>query len=841
MHISTSSSTFAAFKPVTMIVFSNAFNLSFTQLVRFLFLFMALLSFSSIVAQENLKLHFGFTNVSGNGTQVNDESGNGYTGALLNGAVVKQIGSFSMLDLGSANGYLSFSSSVGSLVASLQNFTVATYVWVDASTTLTSDGNFVWAFGNSNNMASAQNGGMFFTAKTTRFAISLKHWTGEQSVSYGSALAKGTWKHVAYVQSGTTGTVYVDGTAVKTGSITLQSQNLGTTLYNYIGRSLYSTDAYLKNSLITDFRIYNTALEPSEVTALALNLTSLNNAFVQQQLFDEAALLDLGDLSAVKSNINLPLTGSDGIAISWISSNAGVVSNSGVVTRPAIGAPLAQATLTATLSKSGFTETKQFVASVLPWVDDQTSVANDAAALQLTGNLNNLRADLVLPLTGDEASTISWSSSQPEYLAGNGRLMKLSPIGQGKLHVVLTATVTKGSESIQQAFDVWVAEDEGFSAYLFAYFTGNDISQEAIRFALSNDGYNYLALNNNNPIISSAAISETGGVRDPHIYRGPDGNYYMVVTDMVSANGWNSNRGMVLLKSADLVTWTSSTVNIQTKYPNQQDILRVWAPQVIYDEVAGKFMVYFSMKHGTGPDIIYYAYTNSSFTDLEGVPQQLFYHPTNGSCIDGDIIFKDGEFHLFFKTEGSGNGIKKAVSTKLTEGYVLYDNYLQQTTAPVEGSSVFKLINSDEYILMYDMYTSGKYQFTKSTDLTNFKLIDNQITMNFTPRHGTVMPITADEADRLTQGFATNVVPLPKHTKAKLNVSQRNGFVDVWGDATMNGTLSVFDMQGRCVVSTIVNSPVISIDSSRFIHGQLYVIVHVGTDSSVSVAKLLCK
>ena len=32
---------------------------------------------------------------------------------------------------------------------------------------------------------------------------------------------------------------------------------------------------------------------------------------------------------------------------------------------------------------------------------------------------------------------------------------------------------------------------------------------------------------------------------------------------MVSANGWDSNRGMVLLKSNDLVNWTSSTINIQ--------------------------------------------------------------------------------------------------------------------------------------------------------------------------------------------------------------------------------------------------------------------------------------
>src|SRR5882762_533371 len=75
-------------------------------------------------------------------------------------------------------------------------------------------------------------------------------------------------------------------------------------------------------------------------------------------------------------------------------------------------------------------------------------------------------------------------------------------------------------------------ETKKYSAYLFVYFTGNIKGGEQIRFALSNDGYNYKALNNNEPIISSAKISLTGGVRDPHIYRGADGNtFYMVATD----------------------------------------------------------------------------------------------------------------------------------------------------------------------------------------------------------------------------------------------------------------------------------------------------------------------
>lgn len=295
------------------------------------------------------------------------------------------------------------------------------------------------------------------------------------------------------------------------------------------------------------------------------------------------------------------------------------------------------------------------------------------------------------------------------------------------------------------------------SAYLFAYFTGNDADGEAIRFAVSTDGYNYRALNGNRPVIDSRTISSTGGVRDPHILRCEDGKtFYMVVTDMVSAQGWNSNRAMVLMKSTDLLNWTSTVINIQKKYAGQEDLLRVWAPQTIYDKAAGKYMVYWSMKHGDGPDIIYYAYANDDFTDLIGEPKPLFLPADGKACIDGDIVYKDGVYHLFYKTEGHGNGIKVATTRALTSGEWEEDpEYKQQTRDDVEGAGTFKLIGQDKYILMYDVYKKGKYQFTETTDLKNFKVIDHEVTMDFHPRHGTVMPITALELERLQQKWGT--------------------------------------------------------------------------------------
>ena len=295
-------------------------------------------------------------------------------------------------------------------------------------------------------------------------------------------------------------------------------------------------------------------------------------------------------------------------------------------------------------------------------------------------------------------------------------------------------------------------EEKDYVAYLFTYFTGNHISEEAVCYAVSMDGYSYWALNGNKPVIDSKIISSTGGVRDPHILRCEDGKtFYMVVTDMVSDNGWDSNRAMVLLKSTDLVNWSHSVINMQKRYAGQERLKRVWAPQTIFDREAGKYMVYWSMKYGDGPDVIYYAYANEEFTDLVGEPQPLFVPADKKSCIDGDIVYKDGLYHLFYKTEGHGNGIKVATARSLTAWeWKESPDYKQQTKEAVEGAGTFKLIGQDKYILMYDVYMKGAYQFTETTDLEHFKVIDHAVKMNFHPRHGTIIPITRAELKRIT-------------------------------------------------------------------------------------------
>jgi len=96
-------------------------------------------------------------------------------------------------------------------------------------------------------------------------------------------------------------------------------------------------------------------------------------------------------------------------------------------------------------------------------------------------------------------------------------------------------------------------------------------------------------------------------------------------------------------------------------------------------------------------------------------------------------------------------GVMRATSKSLTGPYEVEYRHLQKSGQyPTEGSSVFPLIGSDEYILMYDCYANGHYQFCKSNDLKNFTYVQNTPTRGtFTPRHGSVIHITDAERQRL--------------------------------------------------------------------------------------------
>ncbi|MBQ8969364.1 MAG: glycoside hydrolase family 43 protein [Bacteroidaceae bacterium] len=340
-----------------------------------------------------------------------------------------------------------------------------------------------------------------------------------------------------------------------------------------------------------------------------------------------------------------------------------------------------------------------------------------------------------------------------------------------------------------------------YVAYLFTYFTGNAPEKEQICYALSSDGWNYTPMNDGQPVIASDSIALTKCVRDPHILRGEDGYFYQVVTDMKSSLGWSSNRGMVLLRSRDLIHWDHHTIHFPERYKGTmfEHVTRVWAPQTIYDESVGKYMVYFSILTDDGScpyDRVYYAYANKDFSELEGEPQVLF--DVKDAAIDTDIVRDDdGLYHVFFKTEGQKQkGIKQFITPDLHDlsKWELQPGFCQDTNKAVEGAGVFRLFDGT-WVLMYDCYTSYHYQFCKSTDLRTFKQVqDTQTSGAFTPRHGTVIAITKQEYDLLTswdalQKAERELKTRPTPTLTLKQLDQRKGLLDETHKA-LNGKAS---------------------------------------------------
>ncbi len=318
-------------------------------------------------------------------------------------------------------------------------------------------------------------------------------------------------------------------------------------------------------------------------------------------------------------------------------------------------------------------------------------------------------------------------------------------------------------------------------SYLFVFFSDNSPEGEQIRYAISDDGLNYTSLNDGRPVVLSDTIALKHSIRDPHILRAQDGKtFLMVLTDMRSSEGWQSNDGLILMKSTDLIHWQHTSIDFPTRFPNlpgfdRKNLHAVWAPQTIWDPEEGKYMIYYSIgRHDweyptSDPKFnqpyfrLFYSYANEDFTDITE-PKLLF--DFGKASIDGDIVRDEPnqQWVLFFKDEGRSvmnrgwktrQGVMRATSKRLKGPWNIEWRHLQKPGQyPVEGSSVFPLIDGSKWILMYDCYANGYYQFCESTDLQHFTWVQNTPTKgNFTPRHGSVIPITAKEKKRLIKQF----------------------------------------------------------------------------------------
>ncbi|MEU4427343.1 family 43 glycosylhydrolase [Actinoplanes sp. NPDC024001] len=622
---------------------------------------------------------------------------------------------------------------------------------------------FLYGFGNTDPATGHGNGYLFATGTSFRTSISLSNWTGEQNTrpADGHNLGRGMWKHVTYTQSGTTGTLYEDGVPVATNenvSIRPSAIGGGATSANYLGRSLYAGDRYFQGRM-RDVRVYDRAITAGEVAALA----APSNA---EAVAADTAALDLGDTSGLTADLTLPRTVANGTTITWASSDPTVVTATGRITRPAQGEPDAPATLTATVQRGAATGTRSFPISVRAQASDAENAEAAARAL-VVHNLGDVRGNLTLP------ATATWRSSDPEIISPTGVVHRPA---SGTRQVVLTATVTSGSATATREFTATVPplpKKEPYAGYLFSYFTGEGYRNgEQVYHALSdgNDPLRWREVNDGQPVLTST--KGTTGLRDPFIIRSPEGDrFYQIATDLkIHGNGdWDAaqrtgSKSIMVWESTDLVTWTDQRL-VQV---SPETAGNTWAPEAFYSRNLGAYVVFWASKLYAADDP---GHTGSSYNrmmyattrDFHTFSEPKVWKDPGYSVIDSTIIEHDGVYHRITKDERNNSSSspcsKFLIQEKATDLLDPEWDFVAEcigsgALSRGEGPLVFKSNTEEKWYLFIDEYGGRGYVPFSTTDLNSGVWTpETSYSLPSRPRHGTVLPVTAAEHERISARY----------------------------------------------------------------------------------------
>jgi uncharacterized protein YjdB/uncharacterized membrane protein len=753
--------------------------------------------------------------VSGNDVAFDGTFKNPENGQLVHNEEVGYV-SFNGGSSSSKSGYIEIPKGEdgSDLLTGLQDVTVSALVnW-------NNDGVNRWIFGLGAVTDDAENGNKYFfvtprhgSGNVAATGISKAGWRNESLVKATSPMRAGKWEvaTVVFSEKSNTITLYVNGNKVATGSAggkklsEIIDPSAG--FSGFIGKSIFKNDPFFKG-MIGDFRVYNGALSQEQVTDLytetsnkidKINQLVINDA---SESLDIAEYLDSEDESTDKitNNIALPTKGKHGVDIAWSSSNTEVVGNDGTVTRPDKTESDVEVELTANLSYEGLTAKKQFNVTILKEFSDEQIVELDASNLTVN-NADNVKGNLSLPVSGEEGSSITWESSNPEIVKGsaeaaeNNKMLGWITRPEADTKVILTATISKGNAETKKEFNLNVIKDPGkltYDAYFFSYFTGEYEGGEEISFATAEDPLKWRALNNGQSVIQSNMGEK--GLRDPFVIRSPEGDkFYMLATDLKMGESTNfdqaqitGSHSLMIWESDDLVNWSEQRmVEVAPKTGGN-----TWAPEAIFDEKTGEYVVFWasSMKneetYGDFPNgrpagqynVMYYATTR----DFHTFSEPKVFIDEGFPTIDTSFVKENDTFYRFTKSEVNYRVYYEKATDIFNDRDGIKENGFQYDMIPGtkdgnrglighqgnnEGQTIFKDIHEDKWYMFLD---SWPYHVRWSTDLEDGSqfvknlLPESEYALPPGPRHGTVIPITRAEYNALQDQYG---MPAPEQSE----------------------------------------------------------------------------
>lgn len=496
---------------------------------------------------------------------------------------------------------------------------------------------------------------------------------------------------------------------------------------------------------------------------------------------------------------------SDNSAVTWSVSDETVatVSDKGVLTPVKEGT----VTLTATSATAG---TKSMTITVLD--GDRLAVENAEESLSVD---SEIYGNIDMPASVGDA-TVVWTSTDENAIKPDGKVTRPA----ADTPVKLTATITSGSVSKTKEFNVTVKAaptgktESDMAAYLFVHFVGTESNsdQEQIYFSLSKDGTTWQTLNDGAPVLTSNLGEK--GVRDPHIIRSPEGDkFFLVATDLSiynrrdDSNRWGTcqtsgSKSIVIWESTDLVNW--SEARLVKVAPDNAGC--TWAPESIYDDASGRYMVFWASKTSTdnyATQRVYRSYTRDfkNFTEPE-----VYIDGGNISNIDTTFIKDNGTYYRFTKNESKSSVIMEK-SASLDGNFEAVGTYTINGSAGngvtgYEGPTAYKINGENKWCLLLDYYSKSQGYKPFMTNDISVGAFTSAADFNFDTkyRHGTVMPITQEEYDALKTKYTK--VEEEETGEVVFDMSfDSESVTPESGTATANGTITFADgFKGKAAV-----------------------------------------
>ncbi|MBX3435489.1 MAG: glycoside hydrolase family 43 protein [Pirellulales bacterium] len=310
------------------------------------------------------------------------------------------------------------------------------------------------------------------------------------------------------------------------------------------------------------------------------------------------------------------------------------------------------------------------------------------------------------------------------------------------------------------------AELSAQGGFLFSTFRDETTPMsEQIHFAVSRDGKTWSSLNGGNPVLTSD-VGECG-VRDSFLLRSHDGpNVWLIATDLcINRNGdWQraaqaGSRSIVVWESTDLVHWSPPRLALVA--PEEAGC--VWAPEAIYDDEAGDYLVYWastSKSDDYAKQRIWAAHTR----DFRRFDEPFVYLERPHHVIDIHIV-RAGDVYCRFSKDDKNKSVGMASSKTLTGPWQELEQFTAGKGKNFEGPICYQLEAAADdptpaWCLLLDNVSdrigAGAFGYTPfvSNDLSTGQFAPaTDFRFPYPFRHGSVLAITKDELERLKSAY----------------------------------------------------------------------------------------